>query len=223
MNALLRTLVISLSIAAAGGALCSGQGTQSGTPQTETSNDGAASQKKAKRVWTEDDLQQLSGPVNVVGQESKPAVSEQRPAANAAPLSRYRLDFTARTIDGSLITEEETKGKVLLVQFWATWCPHSRNDQIPVDRVYSDLASRGLVVIAVDVGESEADLKKYLSQNPRYPPVVMGKNTDLTALRPNSSGVPTYVVVDRNGNVVGSRTGELGEAGLRRLLQKAGM
>jgi thiol-disulfide isomerase/thioredoxin len=219
MKAILRSFVLVLSIVVAAIVICPGQDAQSGDPQA-----GNATQKKPRRVWTEDDLQQLSGGVSVVGQESKPrSNAQQAQPTHAAPLARYKLEFNARTIDGAQITEDDVKGKVLLVQFWTTWCPHCRNDQPAVDRVYSDLAGKGLVVLAVDVDEPENDLRRYLSLRPRGCPVITDKNTNLVALRPPKSGFPTYVVVDRNGNVAGSRSGELGDAGIRRLLQKAGL
>ncbi len=173
----------------------------------------------------EDDLQQLSGNVNVVGQDSGTSKAEQQPSQAApvtVPVPRYKLEFTAKTIDGQVYTEEATKGKVLLLQFWATWCPHCMADQAPLNRIYSDFADRGLRVLAVDVGEQENVVQKFLERNPSSCPIVMQKDTDLGSLR-MSKGVPNYVLVDRGGNVVGSRSGELGDAGLRSFLRRAGL
>lgn len=214
-----------LSVFVVGIILCAGMWAQSADSRPTASGD--ASRNKAKRVWTEDDLQQLSGAVNVVGQDSGSRKAEQQrneaaPVPVTAPVPRYKLEFTAKTIDGQVYTEEATKGKVLLLQFWATWCPHCMADQAPLNRIYSDFAGRGLVVLAVDVGEPENVVQKFLERNPRSCPIVMQKDTDLGSLR-TSKGVPNYVLVDRGGNVVGSRSGELGDAGLRSFVRKAGL
>ncbi len=222
-RALVNRFHVLLSVSVVGIVLCAGMWAQSADSQSAAFGD--ASRNKAKRVWAEDDLQQLSGTVNVEGQDSGTRKAEQQPnqaAPVTAPATRYKLDFTAKTIDGQVYTEEATKGKVLLLQFWATWCPHCMADQAPLNRIYSDFADRGLVVLAVDVGEPANVVQKFLERNPRSCPIMMQKDTDLGSLR-TSKGVPNYVLVDRGGNVVGSRSGELGDAGLRSFLRKAGL
>jgi thiol-disulfide isomerase/thioredoxin len=218
----LKKLATLLSIAILAIACCPSLAAQSGdTPAGSASTPS----KKPKRVWTEDDLQQLSGGVSVVGQASEDKGAEQRPsgaAPPAAPLTRYKLDFRAKTLDGYTYTDDFAKGKVTLVQFWATWCPHCQNDQPAVDRIFSDTPGDRLLILAVNTKEPEGVVRKYLARSPRACPVVLGKDTDLNSLR-SSEGVPFYVLLDRNGNVVASHDGELGLTGMRRMLQKTGL
>jgi thiol-disulfide isomerase/thioredoxin len=61
--------------------------------------------------------------------------------------------FTAKTLDGEKFSNELLKGKVVLVQFWATWCQYCRRDQPAVDAIARDFAEKGLVVLAVNAGE----------------------------------------------------------------------
>ena len=58
--------------------------------------------------------------------------------------------FRATTLDGQKYSNESVKGKVVLLQFWATWCKYGRGDQDAVDTVAKEFADKGLLVLAVD-------------------------------------------------------------------------
>jgi len=70
-------------------------------------------------------------------------------------------NFWAKTIDGDRYTNDTVKGKVVFVQFWTTWCPHCRRDQPSVENIIEDFKDKGLIVLAVDVGEPKKKVKKY--------------------------------------------------------------
>jgi thiol-disulfide isomerase/thioredoxin len=130
--------------------------------------------------------------------------------------------FTATTLDGEKFSNESLKGKVVLVQFWATWCQYCRRDQESVDAVVGDFADKGLVVLAVNAGESKKKVKQYLAESPRACRIVLMEDTNLAALY-QARSYPLYVLIDREGNVAGRQTGAAGEEGLRRLLHRAGL
>jgi len=130
--------------------------------------------------------------------------------------------FTARTIDGQTFTNDSLRGNVVLLQFWTTWCPVCRADQAAVDSVQAAFAGSGLVVLAVDDGEPEALVRRYLQASPRSCAVVATGDRSL-ALRFGVHSYPHYVVIDRSGNVVASSSGGGGEAHLRYLLGRAGL
>jgi thiol-disulfide isomerase/thioredoxin len=131
-------------------------------------------------------------------------------------------NFHAKSMDGETFSNESLKGKVILLQFWATWCKYCRGDQPVVDELTQEFADRGLVVLAVDFMESKKTVKKYLSEMPRACKVVLAEDTNLAALYPARS-FPLYVVIDRDGNIAGTQKGAGGAASLRRLLSKAGL
>ena len=130
--------------------------------------------------------------------------------------------FSAKTMDGERFTNESLKGKVVLVQFWATWCQYCRREQPMVDDITKEFADKGLVVLAVDVGESRKKVKKYLDESPRACRIVLNEDTNLPALYA-ATAYPMYVAIDREGNVAGIQRGAGGENALRRLLSKAGL
>ena len=129
--------------------------------------------------------------------------------------------FTATTLDGEKFTNDSVKGKVVLLQFWATWCQYCRRDQPAVDSIVHDFPDK-LVVLAVDVGESKKKVRQYLQDSPRACKIVLTENTNLAAMYAAKS-FPLYVVIDKDGNIAGTQHGAGGEGSLRQLLKKAGL
>lgn len=130
--------------------------------------------------------------------------------------------FRARTLDGESFSNQSLKGKVVLLQFWATWCGYCRRDQPVVDDITKQYRGRGLIVLAVSVGESRSTVEEYLRKSPRVPKIVLTENTDLVALfRPES--FPAYAILNREGAVAGTQLGAGGRDSLRGLLKKAGI
>lgn len=130
--------------------------------------------------------------------------------------------FRARTLDGKNFDNESVKGNVVLIQFWATWCGYCRRDQPAVDKVTKEFADKGLVVLAVNVGETRLKVEGYLEQSPRACHIVLSKETNLQqAFR--AEGFPKYVVINRNGKITGNQDGAGGIMALRDLLGGAGL
>jgi thiol-disulfide isomerase/thioredoxin len=130
--------------------------------------------------------------------------------------------FHARTVDGESYDNDSLKGKVVLLQFWATWCKYCRADQEHVDGIAKEYADKGLVVLAVNSGEAKKVVKKYLDNSPRTCKIVLMPDTNLAALFP-TTGFPLYVLIDRQGKIAGTQRGAGGEDALRSLLAKAGL
>ncbi len=130
--------------------------------------------------------------------------------------------FSARTIDGEKLTSDSLKDKVVLIEFWATWCPYCKKDEPAIDSVASSFEKDGLVVLAVDMGEPRRKVKKYLEASPRSCKIVLAEDTTLAAIC-EAKTYPLYVLIDRDGNVAGTQHGAAGEGSLRRLLANAGL
>ncbi len=130
--------------------------------------------------------------------------------------------FRARTISGEQFNNESTKGKVVLFEFWTTWCKYCEEEAPLVDDIAKEFKSKDLIVLAVDVIEQDQRVKKYLVDHPRSVPIVLTKDTNLAAMY-NAQVYPIYVVVDRDGNIAGEQRGAAGERGLRRMLRRAGL
>jgi cytochrome c biogenesis protein CcmG/thiol:disulfide interchange protein DsbE len=130
--------------------------------------------------------------------------------------------FRAKTTAGDQFNNASVKGKVVLFEFWTTWCKYCEAEASMVDDVAKEFADKGLIVLAVDVLEPDQKVKKYLAEHPRSVPIVLTKDTNLAAMY-NAQSYPIYVVIDREGNIAAEQRGAAGEGALRRLLKRAGL
>ena len=130
--------------------------------------------------------------------------------------------FRAKTTTGEQFNNDSIKGKIVLFEFWTTWCKYCEEEASLVDDIAKEFKDNGLIVLAVDVLEPDQKVKKYLAEHPRTIPIVLTKDTNLAAMY-NAQVYPIYVVIDREGNIAGEQRGSAGELGLRRLLKRAGM
>ncbi|HKM66610.1 MAG TPA: TlpA disulfide reductase family protein [Candidatus Acidoferrum sp.] len=130
--------------------------------------------------------------------------------------------FHATTTSGEKFTNESIKGKVVLLEFWATWCGYCDHEAPYVDQIAKEFADKGLIVLAIDVGESKKTVKRYLESHPRSVPIVLMEDTNLAAMY-QATVYPIYVLINRDGYVAGTQRGAAGEPALRRFLMRAGI
>jgi len=130
--------------------------------------------------------------------------------------------FRAKTTAGEQFNNESVKGKVVLFEFWTTWCKYCEEEAALVDDIAKEFKNKDLIVLAVDVLEPDQKVKKYLAEHPRTVPIVLTKDTNLAAMY-NAQVYPIYVVIDRDGNIAGEQRGAAGDRGLRRMLRRAGI
>src|SRR5437763_4025551 len=130
--------------------------------------------------------------------------------------------FRARTLSGETFNNESVKGKVVLFEFWTTWCQYCHQEEALIEQIDKEFSSKGVIVLAVDVAESKKTEKKYLEQHPRSCRIVLTEDTNLAAMY-QANVYPIYVVIDRDGNIAGEQRGAAGERALRRLLATAGI
>ncbi|HMI54402.1 MAG TPA: TlpA disulfide reductase family protein [Candidatus Saccharimonadales bacterium] len=130
--------------------------------------------------------------------------------------------FNAKTLDGESFNNASIKGKVVLLDFWTTWCGFCVQEASIVDKLNKEFSDKGLLVLAVNVGESKKVVKKYLEQHPRTSKVIITDDTNLAAMYA-ATVYPIYVVIDREGNVAGTQRGAGGEEALRDLLASGGL
>ena len=130
--------------------------------------------------------------------------------------------FTATTTAGEKFSNDSIKGKTVLLEFWTTWCGYCADEAPFVDKIGREYADKGLIVLAVNVGESKKTVRKYLEQHPRGCKIVLMEDTNLAAMY-QATVYPIYVVIDKDGNIAGTQHGAGGEAALRSLLSRAGV
>lgn len=116
----------------------------------------------------------------------------------------YR-DFTASLAGGGELTLSDNKGKVILLNFWATWCGPCVGEMPAFPRLVEKYGD-DLALIAVDCGEDEATVKNFLETNGYTFPVVLDLEGKVSALYP-ADGLPYTLLIDRDGKIVSIHEG----------------
>jgi len=117
-------------------------------------------------------------------------------------------ELKLKDVEGRSHDLRDYRGKVVLVNFWATWCEPCRDELPSMMRLRQRLAGRPFEVLAVDAGEGEARVKEFLQKMPLSFPVLL--DGDSAAMRDwKVRGLPASFVVDATGQIRYSFLGEL--------------
>lgn len=133
-----------------------------------------------------------------------------------------RVEFRLPTLDGEKVSPADFRGRVVLLDFWATWCVPCRAQKAVLEDVVPHYPEGSLHVLAVDVGEDAALVRKYVADGPAPFPVVLDRDTSFfTSL--GLFSLPSLIVLDGEGRLVEQVTGVIDGRRLREMLAGAGL
>lgn len=116
--------------------------------------------------------------------------------------------FTLNDVDGNQVSITDFRGKVILLNFWATWCPPCR-DELPVfNKLRSDYKGKKFEVVAVSTDRSLPAIKRFLKKVPLDFIILHDKDIK-TARSYKVFSLPTTFLIDRSGRVVEMFLGEM--------------
>lgn len=104
-------------------------------------------------------------------------------------------DFTFTGLDGKVYRLSDFKGKIVLLNFWASWCPPCREEMPLFEKVYEDCKKYGFVILAVSMDTNSSVRDNYLKElKPSF--LILEGNDNIKLV-----GLPTSYLIDRNGKV----------------------
>ena len=108
-------------------------------------------------------------------------------------------DFTSKDVNGNTVKLSDYKGKVILIEFWATWCPPCRELTPVLNKIYEKYKDKGFVILALTPEENIDTVISYIKGYDITYPVLI---TDMkTTRRYGVISIPVSFLVNREGNV----------------------
>jgi peroxiredoxin len=131
-------------------------------------------------------------------------------------------DFTLQDLDGNVVKLEETLGKVVLLNFWATWCGPCRIEMPFFERTYTEYKDEDFVVLAVDFDEPVEAVRAFQKELNLNFPILLDPGGEVQRTY-RVLGYPTSVLIDREGLIHAIHVGIMSEAQLDDYLEELGV
>lgn len=143
-----------------------------------------------------------------------PAVVQAAPAARPWYADRFEKlgfyvfphpvdvgDFEVEALSGGKVKLSQQKGKIVLLNFWATWCPPCRQEMPSINRLWAGMKNSSFTIMAVSGGEARATVEKFIADNNYTYPIYLDPEGKIgTAF--NASSIPTTYIIDKQGRAI---------------------
>lgn len=154
-------------------------------------------------------------------ESDNPQFAEAMAKLEADDLKRQTADFTLQDLQGKPWHLRDLKGKVVLVNFWATWCPPCRKEMPDLQALYDKYKDQGFVVLSIS-DEEMAKVSPFISDRKITYPVLLdpGRKVNDTFV---VEGIPKSFVYDRDGKMVAQSIDMRTSAQFQQMLAQAGL
>ncbi len=151
-------------------------------------------------------------------QAGQQSAAKSEPAVSAASRS-VAPDFTLHTADGQKVRLQDLRGKVVLLNFWATWCPPCKAEMPDLDALHREYgASQGFTVLGVNMEESAEVVAAFAQERRISFPLLLDTDGQVSGKLFVVRSLPTSMIIDREGYIRDVWTGQISkEAMLARL------
>ncbi|NPA41658.1 MAG: TlpA family protein disulfide reductase [Aquificae bacterium] len=132
-------------------------------------------------------------------QQAPPGLGKGKPAP----------DFKLKTLDGKEVSLSDYRGKVVLINFWATWCPPCREEMPLFESVYRKYKDKGFEILAISTDASIDPVRKFVREFKLSFPILYDDKNVVNLY--SVQGLPTSFLIDREGKIVKVRLGKYKE------------
>jgi peroxiredoxin len=133
------------------------------------------------------------------GTDARLPVAQTDVLADPAPLPHHPApDLALAQLDSTTVTLRDLRGKVVLINIWATWCPPCRAEMPAIQQAYAEYRDRGFIVLAVNQREDATAITPFLEQYGLTFPILLDRAGQASATY-QASALPSSFFVDRRG------------------------
>ncbi|MBD3286845.1 redoxin domain-containing protein [candidate division WOR-3 bacterium] len=137
--------------------------------------------------------------------EDPDSVTDTEPKPDPGPDRKAAPDFTLKDMSGKSHTVSAYKGKVVLLDFWATWCGPCKKEIPHLEAIYNKYKSQGFAALGIGL-DKESNLERYLSKTPIAYTVLVDEKGVSGGLY-GISGIPRTILIDKKGRIAYDHTG----------------
>ena len=116
--------------------------------------------------------------------------------------------FSLPMLTGGIAALSDFKGRIVILNFWATWCPPCRAEMPSMEKLYNRFKDQGLEILAVYIGEDESTVRRFINSSKYTFPVLLDTNNRIS----NAYGIeaiPTSYILDREGKIIARVVGSI--------------
>ena len=114
--------------------------------------------------------------------------------------------FALKDLNGSEVRLDDLRGKIVFLNFWATWCPPCREEMPSMEKLYGEFKNRDFTMLAIDLREDVLKVKTYKEESGLTFPILLDSDGSV-GLEYGVISIPTTYVVDREGYLIGGALG----------------
>ena len=142
-----------------------------------------------------------AGPQKAAAQDAEMPAAFSRAGLPLLKAKVPFIDFSLPLLNGTQQSLSGLKGKVVFLNFWATWCPPCRAEMPAMEKLYQRFRDEGLEFLTVNIQEHKRTVEEFMKEMKLSFPVALDSMGEAAALY-GIRGIPTTYIIDRNGAII---------------------
>lgn len=115
-------------------------------------------------------------------------------------------DFTLQSLQGKKISLSSYRGKIVILDFWATWCPPCRQELKIIQKLYDEYKDKDVIILCINSGENREKVENFIDEN-NYTFTVLLDNDGKVSEMYKVKGIPRVLLIDKKGVIIKDITG----------------
>jgi thiol-disulfide isomerase/thioredoxin len=122
------------------------------------------------------------------------------------PQPKEIADFSTQTLGGEKVALGEQRGKIVILNFWATWCPPCRAEMPALEKLWKANKDKAFSIMGVSIGEKALTVKDFIAEAGYSYPVFVDPNNAISE-KFGVRSIPTTYILDKKGRAIASKIG----------------